>query len=144
MSMNKKIIVGSIALFIFGVGFVLSMRKPSAETPSVGITNPATKSTDTSAPLEALNPAVAVSAESNTKTYTLVQVSMHADATSCWTAINGNVYDVTNWINQHPGGPEKILSLCGKDGSFAFNQKHGGGMRPEQQLTTFLIGALQK
>lgn len=51
-----------------------------------------------------------------TSTYSLQEVSKHNSANSCWTTINSGVYDVTSWINRHPGGPEAILSLCGKDG----------------------------
>ncbi|MES2059604.1 MAG: cytochrome b5-like heme/steroid binding domain-containing protein [Patescibacteria group bacterium] len=74
--------------------------------------------------------------------YTLADVSKHSNASSCWTTINGGVYDVTAWINQHPGGPEAILSLCGKDGSAAFDAQHGGQRRPASELATFKIGVL--
>ncbi|MEK9179046.1 MAG: cytochrome b5-like heme/steroid binding domain-containing protein, partial [Patescibacteria group bacterium] len=53
--------------------------------------------------------------------YTLANVSGHVDAESCWTIVNGSIYDLTAWVSQHPGGEEKILSICGKDGSAAFN-----------------------
>jgi cytochrome b involved in lipid metabolism len=76
--------------------------------------------------------------------YTMADVAKHNSQASCWTAINGNVYDVTTWINQHPGGAEAILSLCGTDGSAAFNGQHGGQRRPEQELASFKIGALSK
>jgi cytochrome b involved in lipid metabolism len=74
--------------------------------------------------------------------YTLAQVAQHANAQSCWTAINGGVYDVTSWINEHPGGPERILNICGTDGSTAFNQQHGGQRQPANELATFEIGTL--
>ncbi len=74
--------------------------------------------------------------------YALADVAKHNSASSCWTAINGNVYDVTSWINQHPGGPEAILSLCGTDGSSAFNTQHGGQRRPASELASFRIGPL--
>ncbi|HVM91152.1 MAG TPA: cytochrome b5-like heme/steroid binding domain-containing protein [Verrucomicrobiae bacterium] len=77
-----------------------------------------------------------------TGSYTMADVQKHNSGSSCWTAINGNVYDVTNWINQHPGGPDAILSLCGTDGSSAFNGQHGGQGRPESELATFKIGTL--
>jgi cytochrome b involved in lipid metabolism len=94
------------------------------------------KGTDTtSAPHESLNPGGGIS-------YAMADVAKHADRTSCWTAINGNVYDVTSWIDQHPGGPEAILFICGKDGSAAFNDQHGGQRRPAQELAGFLIGSL--
>lgn len=74
--------------------------------------------------------------------YTLAEVAKHADASSCFAAINGKVYDLTSWINQHPGGAERILSICGTDGSAAFNNQHGGQGRPERELANFYIGAL--
>jgi cytochrome b involved in lipid metabolism len=72
----------------------------------------------------------------------MADVQKHADGNSCWTAIGGNVYDLTAWINQHPGGADAILSLCGVDGTQAFNAQHGGQARPEQELATLKIGAL--
>ncbi len=72
----------------------------------------------------------------------MAQVEAHADESSCWAAINGKVYDLTQWIHQHPGGPEHILALCGTDGSAAFNAQHGGESQPAQELATFYIGDL--
>lgn len=77
-----------------------------------------------------------------TPIYTLTQVAEHLNATSCWTAINGDVYDLTSWIMEHPGGEGAILSICGKDGSAAFNGQHGDQGQPEQILATFKIGTL--
>ena len=75
--------------------------------------------------------------------YSLSVVATHNSANDCWTTINGNVYNVTSWINQHPGGRQAILSLCGTDGTQAFNNQHGGQSRPEAELVSFLIGTLQ-
>ncbi len=75
-------------------------------------------------------------------TYTMADVAKHASASSCWTAIDGKVYNVTDWIGQHPGGQRAILSLCGKDGSAAFNGQHSGQRRPATELKQFLIGTL--
>lgn len=77
-------------------------------------------------------------------TYTMTQVATHASASSCWSVINGGVYDLTSWIGQHPGGSKAILGICGKDGSSAFNDQHGGQRRPANELTGFKIGALAK
>lgn len=76
--------------------------------------------------------------------YTLTIVANHNSQSSCWTAINGNVYDVTKWIGQHPGGAQAIIGLCGKDGSSAFNDQHGGQRKPENELASFKIGTLTK
>lgn len=74
--------------------------------------------------------------------YTMADVAAHASAQSCWSAINGKVYNLTNWINQHPGGPDAILSICGIDGSDAFNAQHGGDRRAQGELSSFYIGNL--
>ena len=74
--------------------------------------------------------------------YTLTQVAVHNSATSCWSAINGNVYDLTNWVNSHPGGRATILMICGKDGSPLFNNQHGRSSRVANILAGYEIGAL--
>lgn len=74
--------------------------------------------------------------------YSKTQVALHASTASCWTIVQGSVYDVTAWIRQHPGGASAIISLCGTDGSAAFNGQHGGQSRPLQELNGFMIGKL--
>jgi cytochrome b involved in lipid metabolism len=81
---------------------------------------------------------------SKEKTFTAADVSSHNSAASCYTSVNENVYDVTSYINKHPGGSEAVLSLCGKDGSSAFNDQHGGQSKPEAMLATLKIGILTK
>lgn len=76
--------------------------------------------------------------------YTLAQVATHKDATSCWSIVNGNVYDLTSWITKHPGGRGSILGICGKDGASAFQGQHGSNMNAKQTLETFKIGTLKK
>ncbi len=76
--------------------------------------------------------------------FTLTQVASHKDTTSCWTIVNGNVYDLTSWITKHPGGRGAILGICGKDGASAFQGQHGSNMNAKQTLETFKIGALKK
>lgn len=140
MKAKLYISIGVVVIFIIGIIAIV------ARSGSAPVTNPATQG-GTSAPIESINPNVSGPASTGSTsaagtTYTLAQVAGHKDATSCWTAINGGVYDLTSWINQHPGGPEAILSICGKDGSADFNAQHGGERRPEQELATFKIGTL--
>ena len=77
------------------------------------------------------------------KTYTMADVQAANTPEKCWSAINGNVYDLTAWINKHPGGDKNILKICGKDGSTAFNGQHGGQAKPAQVLAGFEIGVLK-
>jgi cytochrome b involved in lipid metabolism len=54
------------------------------------------------------------------------------------------VYDLTRWISDHPGGEQAILSICGKDGSSAFDNQHGGQSKPERILAGYEIAPLVK
>ncbi|MEK9208741.1 MAG: cytochrome b5 domain-containing protein, partial [Patescibacteria group bacterium] len=74
--------------------------------------------------------------------YTMAQVAAHNSRSSCWTAINGAVYDVTSFFNAHSGGAGTIEMLCGIDGSALYNGQHGGARKPANELAGFKIGVL--
>jgi hypothetical protein len=76
--------------------------------------------------------------------YTMEQVKANNSSSKCWSAINGKVYDLTTWINSHPGGPGAITSLCGTDGTSSFNGMHGGSGQPASRLAGYLLGPLNK
>lgn len=88
-------------------------------------------------------PAAGATAGATASGYTMAQVAKHAGASSCWTAIGTSVYDLTSWVNAHPGGQQPILGLCGTDGTAAFTQQHGGQGKPEKELASFRIGPLR-
>ena len=75
-------------------------------------------------------------------TYTLADVAQHNTAAHCWAAVDGQVYDLTDWIGQHPGGQQRIIALCGTDATVAFSTQHGGQARPASQLAPLQIGVL--
>lgn len=81
---------------------------------------------------------------STNPSYTLAQVETHAGSSSCWTIVGTNVYNVTSWINQHPGGAEAILGMCGRDATSTFENQHGGQRRPENELQSFMIGTYKQ
>ena len=43
-----------------------------------------------------------------------------------WTVIDGDVYDITNYIKMHPGGVKKINLGVGKDSTVMFHKFHKG------------------
>lgn len=71
------------------------------------------------------------------------EVSMHSTESSCWSIVNGQVYDLTSYISKHPGGSKNILRICGKDGTSAFEGQHGGDSKPEKILAGYKIGTLK-
>ena len=74
--------------------------------------------------------------------YTMADVKKANSRTKCWSAIDGNVYDLTAWISSHPGGASAITFLCGIDGSNAYRAQHGNQARPAMNLTKYLLGPL--
>lgn len=56
------------------------------------------------------------------KAHTLSEVAQHASKDDCWAIISGDVYDLTEFINRHPGGDE-ILRACGTDATTLFNSR---------------------
>jgi cytochrome b involved in lipid metabolism len=74
----------------------------------------------------------------------MAKVKENNSATSCWSAINGNVYNLTKWISSHPGGASAISGLCGTDGTSSFNARHRGQGNPTSTLAGYLLGPLEK
>jgi hypothetical protein len=54
----------------------------------------------------------------------LSEVMKHNRKDDCWVVLNGCVYDLTNFMSTHPGGPNPILSWAGRDASKAWNLIH--------------------
>jgi tetratricopeptide (TPR) repeat protein len=73
---------------------------------------------------------------------TLDEVKKHNSAIDCWSIIDGNVYDLTNWVESHPGGNERITAICGKDGTSSFLGKHSNSNSAKSQLNRFELGKL--
>jgi hypothetical protein len=76
--------------------------------------------------------------------FTMAQVRANNTAKSCWTAIDGYVYNLTNWISAHPGGSGAILFLCGTDGTNAFKAQHEYQAKPGVRLDGYKLGPLNK
>ena len=51
------------------------------------------------------------------KEFSLEEVAKHNKKDDLWIAVKGIVLDVTNWLDEHPGGPQALFSHMGKDAS---------------------------
>lgn len=71
---------------------------------------------------------------------TLAEIAQHSTKEDCWTAIDNTVYDLTPYIQQHPGGAGALANLCGIDGTAAFKSQHGAEQRPLSELASLAIG----
>ena len=53
--------------------------------------------------------------------YTAAQVATHDSEDDLWVVIDGKVYDLTEYVHEHPGGSEAIAKNAGKDVTVGFN-----------------------
>ena len=51
-------------------------------------------------------------------------VATHCSRESCWIIVSGNVYDVTEFLDDHPGGSAIILRYAGRDATEAYEPIH--------------------
>jgi hypothetical protein len=134
--------------------FVITARAKSAITVAVGDKEipgqvvrgayVAPTATPTPTPTATATPTPTPTPTATAAGYTMTQVRANNTARSCWSAIDGFVYDLTRWINSHPGGSGAILFLCGTDGTNAFKAQHENQSRPAIRLDSYRIGPLNK
>ncbi|KAH0291726.1 L-lactate dehydrogenase [Aureobasidium namibiae CBS 147.97] len=55
----------------------------------------------------------------------------HNSRQSCWLAIHGEVWDATNFLEQHPGGANLILNVAGTDASDEYELFHNAELVQE-------------
>ncbi|CAI9771515.1 unnamed protein product [Fraxinus pennsylvanica] len=54
------------------------------------------------------------------------ELKKHKKPGDLWISIQGKVYDVSEWVNHHPGGEHPLLNLAGQDATDAFVAFHPG------------------
>lgn len=78
--------------------------------------------------------------------YSLDAVAAHQTSEDCWIIVRGQVYDVTNYIDQHPAARRTITDYCGKESSVAFETKERGREHSEgawKLLENYRVGELE-
>ena len=68
------------------------------------------------------------------------EIKTHNLKSDCWSIVNANVYNLTSYVKSHPGGASVIANICGKDGSKAFVNQHNTQGKPNNVLSSFLLG----
>jgi fatty acid desaturase 2 (delta-6 desaturase) len=47
--------------------------------------------------------------------YTWSEVQLHTKKDDKWLVMDGQVYNITNWVSKHPGGSKVISHYAGQD-----------------------------
>jgi len=76
--------------------------------------------------------------------FTPEDVEEHASLKSCWVTRDGKVYDVTQFLPDHPGGDDLILKYAGKDVGEIMKDstEHDHSDSAYGMLDEFIIGRL--
>ena len=79
--------------------------------------------------------------KSKKKKFTMEEVKKHNKKTDAWIVINKKVYNITSWIDKHPGGMV-IMKGVGKDATNLFNSIGHPSFVKQKLLPKFLIGEI--
>ncbi|CCK70640.1 FMN-dependent alpha-hydroxy acid dehydrogenase KNAG_0E03860 [Huiozyma naganishii CBS 8797] len=79
-----------------------------------------------------------------TKSISPSEVAKHNTPDDCWVVIEGYVYNLTEFIPTHPGGPMVIKSNAGKDVTAIFKPLHAKGTIEKFVKKEWFIGPLSE
>ena len=79
--------------------------------------------------------------------YTLEQLAEHDLASDCWMAIEGGIYNVTEYLSRHPTDDDVITEWCGREATEAMRTKgksegRDHSKRAWRMLERYRIGSL--
>ncbi|VVC99875.1 uncharacterized protein LOC126969136 [Leptidea sinapis] len=129
-----------------GLAGALPMNKDSDELDIMALTmaalryvNPWTleKNTQWSEPIKEISD----STDAKDRVITLAEVSQHDTPSDCWVVIYDRVYDISTFLDEHPGGADIMLEYAGRDASIAFRSS-GHSRMAAKALDRFLVGEL--
>ncbi|RCI06103.1 hypothetical protein CU098_009914 [Rhizopus stolonifer] len=74
-----------------------------------------------------------------TKKYTTEEVAKHTQADDCWIIVHDKVYDISKFLDDHPGGKKVLLKAAGTDATQQFEAFHSPSVLTKI-ATQYLIG----
>lgn len=75
------------------------------------------------------------------KVFRLSEVKSHNDAKSTYLIVHNKVYDVTKFLEEHPGGEEVLLEQAGGDATEAFEDV-GHSTDARELMNDYFVGDL--
>ncbi len=146
-----SLIVFSVFMIgVFGWGFLSKQQTEAnlnSQTQNNSTNSSSSSSSNQTQPQNSTQPDNSTSNTNGSQSVTKASVATHNKASDCWIIISGNAYNVTKFLDVHPGGADVIIQYCGKDATSAFNTQGGRGRshssRAQQLLQDYLVGPVQ-
>ncbi|KAF4367887.1 cytochrome b5 [Cannabis sativa] len=76
-----------------------------------------------------------------TKLFSMEEISQHNTKDDCWVVIDDKVYDLSSYLDEHPGGDDVVLAATGKDATEDFEDA-GHSKTAKELMQSFFIGEL--
>ncbi|KAG2623516.1 cytochrome b5-like [Panicum virgatum] len=71
------------------------------------------------------------------------EVALHSSRKDCWVAISGKVYDVTKFLEDHPGGEDVLLHASASGDATEAFEEVGHSTSAISMMDSFLIGSIK-
>ncbi|PHH68894.1 hypothetical protein CDD80_7164 [Ophiocordyceps camponoti-rufipedis] len=65
------------------------------------------------------------------KEFTMDEVAKHNKKEDLWVVVKGVVMDLSDWLDEHPGGPQAIMNFMGRDATEEFEMLHDDEVIPK-------------
>ncbi|KAL4733464.1 cytochrome b5-like heme/steroid binding domain-containing protein [Aspergillus similis] len=117
-------------------------NEPGTETQPSSVT--AAVIADAATPLSSAESKSDATPITTDKIYTKDDLLIHNKDDDLWLAIDGTVYDLTTFSEEHPGGKKILLGVAGTDASKKYRKYHGDNIlqryAQEYRIGTLTVG----
>ncbi|XP_078447474.1 uncharacterized protein LOC144716245 isoform X2 [Wolffia australiana] len=77
------------------------------------------------------------------KNFSASEIALHSSKKDCWLVVDGKVYDVTGFLEDHPGGEEVLLYASGTGDATQSFEDVGHSSSAKSMMNRYLIGNVE-
>lgn len=140
----KKIITISIYLFWTVVTIVLlaNLVMEQKDNSSIVQSLPQENPTNTFSSISSDNTGSSTPETTPAIVLSTTEISKHNIPGNCWIIVSNKIYNVTSYLNSHPGGTSAIIPYCGKDATEIYSPIHSSYAR--DLLKNYYLGDIDQ